>query len=418
MRPELVLHDEDTLAIERMCTRLDGLPLALELAAARMSVFSPRALEARLAEGLPLPAGPRDLPERQRTLRATIDWSYRLLDPAEQSRWRALSPFVGGVRLDTAEQLWGYDADEGVVSLAEKSLVRRREDDDGEARFWKIEMIRQYASEIAVPDGDAAAADDEHARFYYVLTENARPHLTTAAQREWLDRLEREHANLRAALEHLTEQGSDRALRMVSTLTWFWEMRGYQPEARRRLSEVLARAPIEVPPAPMRSTARAGWHGTRATRTRPNHCCAKRSRCSETTQTRASRPRFTRIWRSSPRCCAGPTRPSDFTSAGSPSRGRPTTIGRLGVALSNYALFRTQRPDLGRAPLAAGPSSGALLAGPAMTTTPPWSAQTGPSCPGCRRSRHGADSDRGGTVAGPPGGLQSTDRRGCSSSKR
>ena len=247
VRPELALDEGDMLAIERLCTRLDGLPLAIELAAARISVFSPRALEARLSEGLPLPAGPRDLPERQRTLRATIDWSYRLLDQAEQRLLKSLSPFVGGVRMDAAEQLWGYDGVAGVASLVEKSLLRHREDGDGESRFWLLELIRQYTTEIAEADGVATAASDDHARYYYALTENARPHLTTARQGEWLDCLERDNANLRAALERLTEQRSDRALRMASTLTWFWEMRGYQAEARRRLSEVLARAPVDSP---------------------------------------------------------------------------------------------------------------------------------------------------------------------------
>ena len=247
VRPDLVLDDEDTLAIERVCARLDGLPLAVELAAARVSVLSPRALEARLAEGLPLGEGPRDLPERQRTLRATIDWSYRLLDPAEQRQLAALSPFVGGVRLDTAERLWGYEGAERVVSLAEKNLVRRREDDDGEARFWMLEMIRQYAVEVADADATGETMRDQHAACYYALAEEARLHLIGGGQREWLDRLEREHPNLRAALEHLTVHGTDAALRMASTLTWFWDMRGYQPEARRRLADVLSRASDDSP---------------------------------------------------------------------------------------------------------------------------------------------------------------------------
>jgi tetratricopeptide (TPR) repeat protein len=232
--------------------------LALELAAARAAVFSPRALEARLAEGLPLPAGPRDLPARQRTLRATIDWSYRLLNASEQTLLAALSPFVGGVRLDAAERLWGLDGVEGLISLAEKSLLRRREDADGEPRFWMLELVRQYATEVAEADGLIAEAMDRHGRCYHALTEEARPRLIGRDQRKWLDRLERDHANLRAALEHFTEQGSDRALRMASTLSWFWDMRGYQLEARRRLDEALQRVP---PGSPNRGDALrcAGW---------------------------------------------------------------------------------------------------------------------------------------------------------------
>jgi predicted ATPase len=253
VRPDLELEQEETSAIERICARLDGLPLALELAAARVSVLRPRALEARLAEGLPLPSGSRDLPERQRTLRATIDWSYRLLEAPEQALLASLSPFVGGVRLDTAERLWGPDGIEGLFSLAEKSLLRRREDADGEVRFWMLEMIRQYAVEIA--ENDARA---RHAHCYYELTEEARPNLIGPHQREWLDRLERDHPNHRAALEHLTEHEPDAALRMASTLTWLWDMRGYNTEARRRLSAALMRAP---PDSPNRGDALhcAGW---------------------------------------------------------------------------------------------------------------------------------------------------------------
>ncbi len=247
VRPELVLDDEEATAVQRICARLEGLPLALELAAARTAVFLPRALEARLAEGLPLPDGPRDLPERQRTLRATIDWSYRLLDAAEQRLLASLSPFVGGIRVDTAEQLWGLEGVENLISLTEKSLFRRREDPDGEPRFWMLELIRQYGLEVARTAGTADLAADRHARAYFRLTEEARPHLIGPTQRRWPDRLEREHPNLRAALEHLTSRRSDDALRMASTLTWFWDMRGYQPEALRRLDDALAAAAADSP---------------------------------------------------------------------------------------------------------------------------------------------------------------------------
>lgn len=247
VRPELVLDAEDMRAIERICTRLDGLPLAVELAAARASVFSPRALEERLAEGLPLRAGSRDLPERQRTLRSTIDWSYELLEPPEQQLLASLSYFVGGVRVDTAAQLWGLDGVENLISLAEKNLLRRREDPDGEPRLWMLEVIRQYASEIAAARRTAADAAAQHARCFFELTEEARPRLVGPRQREWLDRLERDHSNLRAALEYLTEHAPDDALRMACTLTWFWDMRGYHIEARHRLAEALARASSASP---------------------------------------------------------------------------------------------------------------------------------------------------------------------------
>jgi predicted ATPase/class 3 adenylate cyclase len=247
VRPELSVQDKDRAAIERLCARLDGLPLALELAAARVSVFSPRALEARLAERLALPEGPRDLPERQRTLRATIDWSYRLLEPAEQTLFRALAPFIGGVRIDSAESIWGSDAIEGSISLAEKSLLRRREDADGEPRFWMLETVREFAREQAVATETDTSAAETHAEYFFGLTEEAAPQLVGREQHSWLDRLEREHANLRGALEHLTEHAPAQAVRMAGNVNWFWEIRGYAPEARRRITDALAAAPSDSP---------------------------------------------------------------------------------------------------------------------------------------------------------------------------
>lgn len=245
VRADLTIDERDHVAINRICQRLDGLPLAVELAAARVSTFSPVALESQLAEGLPLPAGPRDLPERQRTLRSTIGWSYQLLEPGERAMLRSLAAFLGGIRLSSVQQMWGFEAVDNVISLAEKSLLRRREDPDGEARFWMLETIRQFAADLATADGSARAAARAHAEHYYLLSEQASPHLIGPDQRLWLDRLEADHANLRVALEHLTMNSSAQALRMVATMTWFWEMRGYEPEARRRLTEALASAPAD-----------------------------------------------------------------------------------------------------------------------------------------------------------------------------
>ncbi|MGN6169153.1 MAG: AfsR/SARP family transcriptional regulator, partial [Solirubrobacteraceae bacterium] len=199
VRPDLTVDQDDRAAIERICERLDGLPLALELAAARVSVFGPRQLETRLAERLALPEGPRDVPERQRTLRATIDWSYQLLDPAERNLLAGLSPFIGGVRVDAAESIWGAGADERLISLAEKSLLRRREDPDGAPRLWMLETVRAFAVELAMADGVAGDAADRHAEHFFALAEHAAPYLHGRDERHWLDRLASEHANLRAA---------------------------------------------------------------------------------------------------------------------------------------------------------------------------------------------------------------------------
>jgi predicted ATPase/DNA-binding SARP family transcriptional activator len=239
VRPDLDVDAEDRTAIGRICERLDGLPLALELAAARVAVFTPRQLETRLAQRLALPEGARDLPERQRTLRATIGWSYQLLDPAERSLLAQLSSFIGGVRVDTAESIWGVGAVEGLISLAEKSLLRRREDPDGELRLWMLETVRAFALERADEDGVSSEADDRHAEHFLSVAEQAAPHLQGPEQRIWLDRLESENANLRAAFDHLCAYAPSAALRMAGALMWFWELRGYRLEARHRLRDAL-----------------------------------------------------------------------------------------------------------------------------------------------------------------------------------
>ena len=240
IRPGLALDDGDRAAVHRICTRLDRLPLALELAAARSAVFGPRALESRLTEGLKLSAGPRDLPERQRTLEATIDWSYRLLDPEEQVLLRALAPFIGGVRVDSAESLWGLDAIERLASLGEKSLLHRGDDLDGEPRFAMLETVREFAQQQASATGTSTEAADNHAAHYLALAEELGPRLVAADQGQWLDRLEAELANLRSAIDRLVIHAPERALKMVGNLARFWEIRGPIPEGRLRLSDALA----------------------------------------------------------------------------------------------------------------------------------------------------------------------------------
>jgi predicted ATPase/class 3 adenylate cyclase len=247
IRPDLALTDEDQAAIERVCARLDGLPLAVELAAARIAVFRPAALEARLGERVALPEGPHDLPERQRTLRATIDWSYQMLDPEERALLRSLAPFIGGVRVDSAEAIWDEKGSDRLLSLAEKSLLRRREDPDAEPRFWMLETIREFASERSGAEGDAAAAVERHGQHYCALTLQAAPLLQERDQRRWLERLEAELANLRAALDHLTAHAPEQALQMANALRIFWDVRGYMTEARSRYAQVLAAAPADSP---------------------------------------------------------------------------------------------------------------------------------------------------------------------------
>ncbi|HEY2652581.1 MAG TPA: BTAD domain-containing putative transcriptional regulator, partial [Solirubrobacteraceae bacterium] len=239
-RPELSLDEDDRRAIDRICARLDRLPLALELAAARVAAFAPRRLESRLAQRLTIPEGPRDLPERQRTLRATIGWSYQLLHPAERNLFEQLSPFIGGVRIDSAEVIWDTEAAERLVSLMEKSLLRRREDPDGELRVSMLETVREFALERAAAEGVAKQAADRHAGYFLALAEQAEPHLHGERQRQWLDRLESDHANLRAALDHLSQREPAQAVRMATNLAWFWDHRGFESEAVTRLTDLLA----------------------------------------------------------------------------------------------------------------------------------------------------------------------------------
>jgi predicted ATPase len=247
VRPELVIDGEGRAAVELICERLDGLPLAIELAAARTAIFSPRALEARLRERLTLPEGACDLPARQRTLRATIDWSYRLLDPAERELFAAVSAFIGGVRADSAERVWGADALDPLVALTEKSLLRRRDDADGETRFWMLGTVLEFARERASAEGRAEAAAASHADYFAWLAAEAEPQLIGPDQARWLDRLEDDHVNLRAALEWMTNRDPGRAVKLAGELTWFWTIRGYAPEAARRLDAVLASAPADAP---------------------------------------------------------------------------------------------------------------------------------------------------------------------------
>ena len=233
-------------AVERICLRLDGLPLALELAAAGVSLFSVPALEARLAERLDLPEGARDLPDRQRTLGATIDWSYRLLSPLEQGLFRRLAVFAGGARLESIESIFtdlGAEPIGTVAALVDKSLLRRRDDPDGQPRFWMLETVREYASERAASEGEADEAASRHAAYFLDFAEDAERHFHTRAQAAWLERLETDHDNLRAAFDYYIAHDPSHALRMAAAFGDFWEIHGHIEEGRERLRRALACAP-------------------------------------------------------------------------------------------------------------------------------------------------------------------------------
>jgi tetratricopeptide (TPR) repeat protein len=212
-------------------------PLALELAAARVKALSPGQILERLEQRLPLlTGGARDAPERQRTLRATIEWSYELLTDEEKSLFARLAVFRGGCTLEAAEQV--VDANLDVLqSLVDKSLVRHSEE-----RFWMLETIREYAAERLEQQEDTEALRRRHADYFLCLAEEAEPHLTGAHPALWLERLEAEHENFRLSLDSLRRAGGAGAeeLRLVGALMRFWYVRGHLREGSSRCVDALA----------------------------------------------------------------------------------------------------------------------------------------------------------------------------------
>ena len=237
IRPDFAPDD----AVPLICRRLDDLPLALELAAARIKALSSQEILSRLEHRLPLlTGGARDLPERQRTLRATIDWSYELLGVDEQRLYACLAVFRGGCTLDAAEQITGADLDT-LQSLVDKSLVRHNE-----GRYWMLETIREHATERLDASGEADETRRRHALHYLELAEEADPYLREVALRgghhhlDWLDRLETEHDNLRAALDRLAAAGETQlVLRTAGALVEFWFENAHFVELRTRLLAAL-----------------------------------------------------------------------------------------------------------------------------------------------------------------------------------
>ena len=230
-RRDFVAHAD----VRKICARLDNLPLAIELAAARVKVMSPSVLLERLERRLPTLAGSsRDAPERQQTLRATIEWSYDLLTVEEQTLFRRLGAFVGGATFEAAETVCVAELDT-LASLVDKSLVRQTND-----RFWMLETIREYANERLEESDEAAQLRGRHAQIFLALVEEAEPHIAHAPK-QWLERLDREHVNIRAALDWLEAIGETQlALRLTGAAARFWQMRGYPAEGRRRLENALS----------------------------------------------------------------------------------------------------------------------------------------------------------------------------------
>lgn len=236
---------ENAAAIAGICARLDGLPLAIELAASRTKLLSPAAMLTRLESSMNLlTGGARDLPVRQQTLRGTVDWSYSLLSPAEQSLFRRLSVFVGGCTLEAAEAVCDTRADlgvnmlDGMASMVDKSLTQQLELAGAETRFQMLSTIREYALERLAESGEEHASRRAHAAYYLVLAEECGEELNTHP--EWLERFDLEQHNFREALEFLIRiDNADWGMRLGSALFHFWEMREHFAEGRTLLGRLL-----------------------------------------------------------------------------------------------------------------------------------------------------------------------------------
>ena len=251
--PDFAITPENTAAVQEICSRVDGLPLAIELAAARTKVLSPVAILDRLQRPLQLlTGGPLDLPERQQTLHNAIDWSHSLLNDAEQNLFRRLSVFVGGCTLEAAEavcntrQDLAIDLFEGLSSLVDKSLIQRVDQAQAESRFAMLETIREFALDRLAESGEEPVTRRAHAAYCLVLAEEGNPELSPTDRARWLTNCDAEIDNLRAALDWLFEPlDLDWALRLSVALFRFWDMREHLSEGRIRLETVLRLAGAE-----------------------------------------------------------------------------------------------------------------------------------------------------------------------------
>jgi predicted ATPase/class 3 adenylate cyclase len=248
VKPDFKVTNESAPAVAEICVRLDGLPLAIELAAARIKMLPPKAMLQRLSSRLKLlTGGARDLPERQRTLRATIEWSFALLDEGEQLLFGRLAVFSGGRTLEAIEAICDAEGDlsaeafEGVSSLVDMSLIRQEEVPGGEPRFVMLETVHEFAREKLQESAEAEEIKRLHAQYFLTLAEEAYPELKGPDQLEWLERLEAEQDNIRVAFSWALERKEvEVALRMGGALSWFWWVRDYYSEGRGWLEEALA----------------------------------------------------------------------------------------------------------------------------------------------------------------------------------
>ncbi len=247
MQPHFEVTGENAPAIAHICARLDGLPLAIELAAARCKLLNPQALLTRLDNRLnALTGGSRDTPPRQRTLRDTIDWSYNLLDEGEKTLFARLAVFRGGRSLEAIEAICGHDLSidvlDGLASLVDKSLIQQKETPGGEPRFVMLETIHEYAWERLEDSDEAETMRRRHAEYFVELAERAEPELRLAEHYRWSQRLELELNNLRMVLEwSLGEGDATLGVRLAGALYLFWWAHGYHVEGHNWTQQLLER---------------------------------------------------------------------------------------------------------------------------------------------------------------------------------
>jgi tetratricopeptide (TPR) repeat protein len=245
VKADFTIDNATAPAVAEICWRLDGLPLAIELAAARVRMLPPQAMLARLEHRLPmLTGGARDAPERQRTLRNTITWSYDLLEPEDQVLFRRLAVFAGGATIEAVEAVVNADGSldvfGGLERLLEQNLLRQEVGLEGEPRFSILETIREFGQEQLEASGEEEEVQARHGAFFLALSEAAAPALHGSTQGAWLERLETEHDNIRAALGWSLTRDPETALRIAAALFWFWYYRGHLTEGRDWIERALA----------------------------------------------------------------------------------------------------------------------------------------------------------------------------------
>ena len=249
VKANFVLTHDNALSVAGICARLDGLPFGIELAAARIKLLSPQAILGRLDHRLQLlTGGPRDLPARQQTMSATIEWSYELLTDEEAHLFRRLAVFVAGFTLESAERVVGdqqeasamADVLDGITSLVDKSLLVATDEAGVDVRFRMLEVVREYAAERLDASGEAGAIQQKHAAYFLSLAEEAEKHLQGEGPAAWLNRLEEEYGNIRAALRWSITNQPETAARMAAAIRYFWDFEGYLTEGLAILKETLS----------------------------------------------------------------------------------------------------------------------------------------------------------------------------------